>query len=82
MAKKKGRVLTPKELVLAEGLQKALVGKATARATLEVCSREIGRLTGEINKLEYPRTTIVWAEARELAEAPPAPTQAQLVKGT
>ena len=80
--KPKGRVLTPKELELAEALQKALVGKATAVATLDVCRREIGRLTREINKLGFTRSTVVWAEARELVGAVPAPTREQLVKGT
>lgn len=78
----KGRVLTPKELELAEALQKALVGKATAVATLNVCRNEIGRLTREINKLAFQRVGVVWAEARETAGAAPAPTREQLVKGT
>lgn len=69
----KGRILTEKELGFSEELQKALVGKATAKATLEVCSREIGRLTVEINKLGFSRATVVWAETREKLGAPPAP---------
>ena len=80
--KLKGRVLTPTELEFAEALTKALVGKATAVATLDVCRREIGRLTREINKLGFTRSTVVWAEARELVGAVPAPTREQLVKGT
>ncbi len=60
----KGRVLTAAELALAEGLSKALIGKATAEATLDVCRREIGRLTQEINKLGFHRAGLVWAEAR------------------
>ncbi len=80
--KSKGRVLTPAELEFAEALTKALVGKATAVATLSVCQHEIGRLTREINKLGFTRSTVVWAEARELVGALPAPTREQLVKGT
>lgn len=85
----KGRVLTATELELAEGLSKALVGKATAEATLDVCRREIGRLTQEINKLgfdpetgkiDFRRAPLVWAEAREMAGLPPAPVREQLVR--
>ncbi len=79
---KKARLLTSQELELADALQKALVGKATAVATLDVCRREIGRVTQEINKLPYARGGKVWAEARDQVGAPPAPTRAQLVKGT
>lgn len=75
----KGRVLTPDELELAESLQKALVGKATAEVTLIACRREIGRLTVEINKLGFSRAAVVWAEAREKLGAPPAPTREQLL---
>lgn len=76
----KGRVLVPDELELAEALQKALVGKATAEATLIACRREIGRLTDKINKLGFSRATVVWAEAREKLGAPPAPTREDLLR--
>lgn len=78
----KGRVLTATELALAEGLSKALIGKATAETTLDVCRREIGRLTQAINKLgfdaetgktDYRRPGLVWAEARELVGLPTTP---------
>lgn len=78
---KKTRLLTAQELEFAEQLEKALVGKATAAATLDVCRREIGRVTQEINKLPYARGVKVWAEALEKVGAPPAPTRAQLIKG-
>lgn len=64
---KKKRVLTPKEIELAEALSQAMVMKATAEVTLRAARREIGRLTGEINKLDRRRITPVWMEARELA---------------
>lgn len=76
----KGRVLTATEIEMAEGLSKAMVGKATAEATLDVCRREIGRLTQEINKLGFHRAGLVWAEAREQIGLPPAPTREQLVR--
>lgn len=79
---KKARLLTSQELELADQLQKALVGKATSVATLDVCRREIGRVTREINKLPYARANKVWAEARDQVGAPPAPTREQLIKGT
>ena len=80
--KKKVRLLTPQELEFAERLEKALVGKAIAAVTLDVCRREIGRVTREINKLPYARAGKVWAEAREKVGAAPAPTREQLTKGT
>lgn len=80
--KPKGRVLTPSELELTDALQKALIGKATAKATLEVCRQEIGRVTREINELSYSRVIAIWAEAREKLGASPAPTRAGLTKGT
>ena len=79
---KKTRLLTPQELELAEALEKALVGKATAVAALDVCRREIGRVTQEINKLPYARGVKVWGEARDKVGAHPAPTREQLAKGT
>ncbi len=82
IATPKVRVLTPSELELSEALQKALVGKVTAEETLRVCRQEIGRLTGEINKLPYGRALVVWGEARDKIGAPPALTRAQLTKGT
>ncbi len=63
-AKPKVHVLTPDELELADGLHKAMFGKATAEAALIACRREVGRLTQEINKLGYARAVVVWAEAR------------------
>ena len=79
---KKARLFTPQELEFAEQLEKALIGKATAAATLDVCRREIGRVTQEINKLPYARGVQVWAEALEKVGASPAPTREQLTKGT
>ncbi len=79
---KKARLFTPQELELVDQLQKALIGKATAAATLDVCRREIGRVTQEINKLPYARGGQVWAETREKVGAHPAPTREQLIKGT
>lgn len=89
---KRARLLTAQELELVEQLQKALIGKATSEATLGVCRREIGRVTQEINKLNFDdegkakggllRSIVVWAEVRDLIGAPPAPTRAQLIKGT
>ncbi len=79
---KKARLLTAQELELVEQLQKALIGKATSEATLDVCRREIGRVTQEINKLPYSRGIRVWNEAREEVGAHPAPTREQLSKGT
>lgn len=76
----KGRVLTAKELKLAKALEKALTGKATAEATLDVCRREIGRLSVEVNKLDFRRSNLVWAEAREKLGAPDAPTREQLLR--
>jgi hypothetical protein len=88
----KGRVLTPDELKLAEALSKALVDKIGAQLALDAAYQEIGRLTGEINKLAFPekygkvnyrgvaRATLVWAEARELAGFPPAPKREQLLR--
>lgn len=90
--KSKGRVLTPSELELADALQKALVGKATAETAVIVSRREIGRLTQEINKLSFDengkrkpgllRATVIWAEAREKLGASPSPTREELTKGT
>ncbi len=79
---KKARLLTSQELELVDQLQKALIGKATAVATVDICRREIGRVTQEINKLPYARGIRVWAEARDQVGAPPAPTREQLIKGT
>ena len=79
---KKARLFAPQELELVDRLHKALVDKATAAATLDVCRREIGRVTQEINKLPYERGGKVWAETRERVGAPPAPTRKQLIKGT
>ena len=85
----KGRLLTATELKLAEGMSKALIGKATAEATLDVCRHEIARLTQEINRLgldpetgktDYRRPGMVWAETRELAGQRLAPTREQLVR--
>ena len=78
----KSRVLTPKEIELADGLSAAMAGKMTAVADANAYRREIARLTREINKLDYARSMRVWAEAREKLGAPPAPTREQLTKGT
>jgi hypothetical protein len=91
--KKKGRILTPTELKLAEALAKALVDKMGATLALDVANQALGRLTGEINKLGFPeeggkanyagvaRATIVWAEAREKAGFPQAPKASEVVRG-
>ena len=85
----KGRVLTATELTLVEALVKTMLGKATAEVTLDVCRLELARLTQEINKLGYDAETgktdsrrpgLVWAEAREQAGFPAAPTREQLVR--
>jgi hypothetical protein len=91
-SKKKGRILTPTELELAEAMAKALVNKLGAKLALDAANQEIGRLTGEINKLGFPeeggkanyagvaRATIVWAEAREKAGFPAAQTREDLLR--
>ncbi len=89
---RKAHVLTPDELVLVDALSAALLGKATAEAAVIVQRKEIGRLTIEINKLSFNedgtrktgllRATVIWAEARAKLGAPPAPTRAQLSRGT
>ncbi len=87
-----GRILTPKELELAEALSKALVDKIGAQLALDGARREIGRLTQEINRLGVPeeggkvnyagvaRATTIWVEARELAGLPQPPSREQLVR--
>lgn len=78
----KGRVLTAKELELAEAMQTALLGKATAAGALEAYRKEIGKLTREIAKLSFTRATVVWGEIRDKTGSPKAPTCEQLTKGT
>lgn len=89
---RKVHVLTPDELELADALSAALLGKMTADAAVIVQRKEIGRLTTKINKLNFDedgkskgglsRSIVVWAEARNKLGAHPAPTRAQLSKGT
>ncbi len=89
---RKAHVLTPDELVLVDELSAALLGKATADASVIVYRREIGRLTQAINKSNFdddgkykgglPRSVVIWAEARAKLGAAPAPTREQLTKGT
>lgn len=89
---RKAHVLTPVELEFVDALSAALLGKATAEAVVIMQRREIGRLTQEINKLNFDeegkskgglsRSIVVWAEVRAKMGAPPAPTQVQLARGT
>lgn len=86
---KPNRILTPDELELAEALSKALVNKIGADLALRNADHEIGRLTGEINKLGFveqdgkarinhagrARATVIWTEAREMAGFPAAPAE-------
>ncbi len=76
----KGRILTPTELELADGLQKALISKATAEVMLKESRKEIGRLTGEIGGLKLLRSNMVWAQVRENVGAPSAPTREDLMR--
>ena len=89
---RKAHVLTPTELELVDALSAAMFVKATAEAAVIVQRKEIGRLTVEINKSSFTedgkrkpgllRATVIWAEARAKVGAAPAPTLAQLAKGT
>lgn len=89
---RKAHVLTPTELELVDALSVAMLGKAAAKAAVIVQRKEIRRLTIEINKSSFDedgnrkpgllRATVIWAEARAKVGAAPAPTQAQLLKGT
>ena len=88
---RKSHVLTPDELEFVDALTAALRGKATAEAAVIVHRREVGRLTQEINKLNFDeerklksgllRSIVVWAEVRDKLGAPQAPTQEQLTQG-
>ncbi len=64
----KKRVLTPSELKLMEELKEALIGKVLADRAIKACRQTIGRLTPEINKLDFSRGHAVWAEATKLAK--------------
>ena len=85
MGKPKGRVLTPSELELAEGLARALGQKSGAKILLREAELEVSKLTQKINELaEFKqgrsRIGVIWAEARELAGEPQAPKQSELVR--
>lgn len=62
----KKRILTPKEIELAEKLSQALIMQGTGRLMVREGGRQIGTLTREINKLGFKRATPVWMEAREM----------------
>lgn len=89
---RKAHVLTPAELELVDALSAALLSKAAAEVAVVAQRKEIGRLTQDINKSSFDedgkrkpgllRATVIWAEARAKLGAPPAPTRAQLSKGT
>lgn len=66
---KKVRVLTPAELTLVDELQAALVLQATAEASVRTAKRTLTKLTEKVNELDRPRTTAVWLEARDQAQA-------------
>lgn len=78
----KNRVLTPKELEFVDTLAASLIGKAAANEALRAHSRDLARVTQEIAKLTFARSTVVWGEARQKVGALPAPTREQLTKGT
>ncbi len=62
------RVLTSDEIKLMEELKEALIGKVLADRAIKACRQTIGRLTPEINKLDFSRGHAVWAEATKLAK--------------
>lgn len=78
----KGRILTAKELEIADALSLAMVGKAATIGALEEFRKEIGKQTQEAAKLPRLRASAVWAEVREKVGAAKVPTREQLVKGT
>lgn len=78
----KGRILTAKEIEIAEALASAMLGKTAAVSALAEFRKEIGRQTREIAKLPRIRHFSVWAEVREKTGSPAAPTREQLAKGT
>ena len=62
------RVLTSNEIKLMDTLKEALIGKALAEAAIKTCRQTIGRMTQEINKLDFARGRVIWAEAVKLAK--------------
>ena len=62
------RVLTSNEIKLMETLKEALIGKALAEVAIKTCRQTIGRMTQEINKLDFARGRVIWAEAVKLAK--------------
>ena len=62
------RVLTSNEIKLMDTLKEALIGKALAEVAIKTCRQTIGRMTQEINKLDFARGRVIWAEAVKLAK--------------
>lgn len=63
------RVLTEREINLAERYAQATVAKLQAEGTLKAMTKELGRLTQEINgttKETMRRAGVIFAEARDL----------------
>ncbi len=78
----KGRILTAKELEIADALVSAMVGKLAAIGALDAFRKEIGKQTQAAAELPRLRANAVWAEVREKTASPKAPTREQLAKGT
>ena len=62
------RILASNEIKLMEELKEALIGKALAEVAIMTCRQTIGRMTQEINKLDFARGRVIWAEAVKLAK--------------
>ena len=62
------RVLTSNEIKLMDTLKEALIGKALAEVAIKTCRHTSGRMTQEINKLDFARGRVIWAEAVKLAK--------------
>ncbi len=78
----KGRILTAKELEIADALSSAMIGKAAAVGALDAFRKEVGKQTQAAAELPRLRSNAVWAEVREKVGSPKALTRAELVKGT